>query len=407
LFRAFSKRQLFELCLLPKPLGFEIDVENDKQVLNKLRLGTRTTKSNNKPKWWKPKKLQQMNKRELCQTLLIVEFELVQPETLPLRSNKSLPPEMIESLPLNDRCLFLLLSPNCPVIPRIANHLQVKVSFARDPKTRILSIVLSGSRQGVSDAKSEIETIDDHCETRLFKLPKPRNSLKPQVYQTISRLAKTFLEPVSEHEQEDMIKASAIEPKNLKRLQRYLSSAFATDSIRQESTLQYLSSSTRNDSCYFSLLPFQPISPSSQPGQLTSLSGTTSTFARLKEIKQSHDHDELETWSEKMRFNQTRMTRIPIKSPSPSTNNNQVSILDSLLSPFKVTSKQHEGRGGVKYQLSAEFGHLVFPLYKEAGTNKFGPSSSSSLLRGGKLKIDEWLEWLKRNNKNETIWIPE
>jgi len=49
------------------------------EVANRLRMGTKGRKA----KWWKSKKLEQMSKRELIQTILVGKWQMVDPDTVP------------------------------------------------------------------------------------------------------------------------------------------------------------------------------------------------------------------------------------------------------------------------------------------------------------------------------------
>ncbi|GAA5956663.1 hypothetical protein JCM3765_005696 [Sporobolomyces pararoseus] len=417
--KAFSKRQLYSLCTSKTPFGLELDLEgNSKELQSKLRLGTK----GRKPKWWKPKKFEQMNKRELITTILVVHWNMVDPDTLPSRIEKGFTPiveKVIEEL--NDKTLFLLLSPNCQTIPRITNHLQVKVSFERHPITRNLTLILKGSKTGVMSAKQEIESIDELTEKRVIKLPKQVTSLRPQVYQTVSKLAKTFLEPLEESK---TLLATAIESKALIRLNRYLNSVFAIDHIRQSISLfvslPTTTSSQPNFQYFFS--PYQPLTPSQTPAPLASLSGTTSNFSRLRTLntttntttttEEEGKEEDLSKWSEKMKMmmKMESNTILSIRttgetSISRGNGDGSDSIFKALMNPFKNDVKELGGGGG-KFELRAEFGHLVFPLYPSSSSSEQGNEFEPMMKT--RSNWEKTLNWLKSNlgEKNQTVWIP-
>lgn len=101
--KSFSKLQLFDIAS-NKRTGFGIDVRA-KDTISKLKLGT----PENKRKFWLPKRLDQMSKRELIHTILIVKNDMVHPGVVP-RPNTG--PSVTDSMSLSDRILFLLLSPS-------------------------------------------------------------------------------------------------------------------------------------------------------------------------------------------------------------------------------------------------------------------------------------------------------
>lgn len=69
--RAFNKRQLADFA---GPYGLDLDLTDPR-----LRTGTKGKKQ----KFWKSKRIDQMTKRELIQTILVLEFHMVDPETIP------------------------------------------------------------------------------------------------------------------------------------------------------------------------------------------------------------------------------------------------------------------------------------------------------------------------------------
>lgn len=110
--RAFNKLQL---------LRFAADLDlNDRRYRDGIR--------GKKQKWWKPKKLGQMSKRELAHAIMVLRWGMKDPDTLPAARTG---PQVVEcelrrtgqtkailitilsaALPVSDRILFLLLSPS-------------------------------------------------------------------------------------------------------------------------------------------------------------------------------------------------------------------------------------------------------------------------------------------------------
>ncbi|GAA5928026.1 uncharacterized protein JCM15063_006061 [Sporobolomyces koalae] len=391
--RAFSKSQLVELISRPTDEGgLGIDV-TDAQVATRLKLGTPGKKS----KLWKPKRLDQMSKRELIHTILIAEWKFVHPDVVPSAHRG---PSVSKAIPLSDRILFLLLSPNCPVIAKITRHLGIKVSFSRHPKTQVLSLVLKGSESTVAAARAEVESIDEIGARKEIQLPRPATSLRPEVYQTISRLAKTYLEPGSHP---NTLSASAMEPKSLVRSERLLAAAFASDKIRQ-STRQFVSAPTSLGTVQYSMYPFQPLSI---PAALES--GSTSTYARLKALSNvGTDQHELQRWSEKMRLDH-KVTRIPILFDSAKNlkqSSMPTTVFEALFEPFSRQQGSEDSTTTAnqqKFELRAQVGHVLFPLYKQGGSR--GETVVGPIL-DGKFGWEKWVEWSQAKRRNESIFVP-
>lgn len=125
---SFSKLQIQSLCSLPPPLGLSLDIYSG-ELTNKLRIGTKGKKH----KWWKPKRFDQMSKRELIQTILVCEFDMVDPDLVP-GPNRG--PRVTDAVPLSDRTLFLLLSPSKETISLLP-------FFPTSERELILSLSLS------------------------------------------------------------------------------------------------------------------------------------------------------------------------------------------------------------------------------------------------------------------------
>lgn len=103
------------------------------------------------------------------------------------------------------------------VIRDLGKQLGIKLSFSRDPKTQVLSLVMHGSKDSVAQGRSEVEGLAEVSADKnpavlvatltfrptpfqsshqsIFELPSAATTLRPEVYQHVSRLTKTFLEP--------------------------------------------------------------------------------------------------------------------------------------------------------------------------------------------------------------------
>lgn len=69
--RAFKKRQLMDFA---GPDGLDVDLTDSRM---------RTRLPGKKPKHWKSKRLDQMSKRELIYTILVLDFDMTHPDTIP------------------------------------------------------------------------------------------------------------------------------------------------------------------------------------------------------------------------------------------------------------------------------------------------------------------------------------
>ena len=97
-----------------------------------------------------------------------------------------------------------------------------------------------------------------------------------------------------------------------------------------------------------------------------------------------------------------KTSRIPINVPFSSSSKHASSVFQALFRPFELVDAE-EGRqeSGDKFELRAELGHLVFPVYREPPSptsEAYGPAKGATW--------ESWLDWLKRRVRNETIWIP-
>ncbi|GAA5911453.1 hypothetical protein JCM5296_004738 [Sporobolomyces johnsonii] len=389
--RAFNKRQLQFFC---GPRGLNLDLTDPD---NKLKDGT----TGKKYKWWKPKRLDQMNKRELIHSILILKYGMRHPETVP---NPNKGPRATEAVPLSDRTLFLILSPSSPVIPKLVRQLGIELSFRRDPKTQVLSLVLKGSAAMVAEAKAEIESADETCKRREFELPKPATTLRPEVYQAVSRVAKAYLEPGPEP---NILVASAIENHSLLKTERLLASAFARES-EQSSTALFASLPTNLETLRYSLFPHKPLHA---PSPLSS--GATPHFARVKSLSLSPspvtgqvdaggdaEHQaqlELLAWSERMRLERT--SRVALRLPGGGAAGTLVKSSSSILAALRAPFKADEAAGAT-VEIRARFGHVVWPLYRE-GDEGLGP------ILPGKWGFDQFARWVdKMEGKVRNVFVP-
>jgi hypothetical protein len=194
--RAFSKHQLF---LFAGPDGLDLDLEDAR-----LRTGT----PGRKHKWWKSKRFDQMSKRELVHTILVLEFDMIHPDMVV--SNPKTGPQTAEGAPrpfypspllvltssfrpvltLSNRTLFLLLSPSMflcllslsspvlinifidsPTILNIARQLGVKAQYRRAPdNSGLIQLLLKGNQKSVDAAREQIEMVDEVCPLVSYRL---------------------------------------------------------------------------------------------------------------------------------------------------------------------------------------------------------------------------------------------
>lgn len=84
---AFKKSQLIKMATLPTEQG-GLELKHDDP---RLKVGI---KLNKRAKYWKPKKFEMMSKRELSQAIMVLEWGLVEPETLP---KAKIGPSVVES----------------------------------------------------------------------------------------------------------------------------------------------------------------------------------------------------------------------------------------------------------------------------------------------------------------------
>ncbi|GAA5861043.1 hypothetical protein JCM3774_002173 [Rhodotorula dairenensis] len=401
--RAFKKRQLMDFA---GPEGLDVD-------LTDARLRTRIP--GRKPKHWKSKRLDQMSKRELIHTILVLDFDMTHPDTIP---SARLGPNTLESIPLSDRTLFLLLSPNSPTIPKLVRKLGVTVAYRRNPDSGVVSLIVRGSATSVAAAKAELEAVEETCTTTEFTLPAPATTLRPEVYQAISKQAKAYLEPGSEITK---LRASAIEPKALERTERHLNAAFAADGSRK-STAVFASVPNNLDTLRYALFPYSPLQPTS-----AILTGGTNHFARVKSLSIAPSASAIEDpahraqvelleWSERMRLERTSRVALYVpSSTSPAVK--ESSVLRALKAPFETVLARPEG-GGSALQFGAEknrvdivarFGHVAWPLYRNQQTLPSPPTGTAQGLGpafAGQRSLERVAEWvMQAADKVKSVFI--
>ncbi|GAA5986775.1 hypothetical protein JCM10908_000892 [Rhodotorula pacifica] len=400
--RAFKKRQLMDFA---GEDGLKVDLTDP-------RLRTRTP--GRKPKHWTSKRLDQMSKRELIHTILILDFDMTHPDTIP---SARIGPNTVESIPLNDRTLFLLLSPNSPTIPKLVRKLGVTVAYRRNPDSGIVSLIVRGSATSVAAAKAEVEAVEETCSTIEFALTAPATTLRPEVYQAISKQAKAFLEPGTDITK---LRASAIDAKALERTERHINAAFAADAARK-ATAVFASVPNNLDTLRYALFPYSPLQPTS-----AILTSGTNHFARVKSLSIAPSASAIEDpahraqvelleWSERMRLERTSRTALYVpKGMSPSVR--ESSILRALREPFEAIQKeQQEGTRLLETKqvdVFARFGHVAWPLYRSqnqaapvadgavAAAQGLGPSFA------GQRSFERVAEWVaKATDKVKSIFI--
>ncbi|GAA5821969.1 hypothetical protein JCM3770_003027 [Rhodotorula araucariae] len=385
--RAFNKRQLLNFA---SEGGLNLDVSDPR-----LRTGT----TGKKHKFWKSKRLDQMTKRELIHTILVLEFHMVDPSTITAPKQG---PRTSETVALDDRTLFLLLSPNSRTIPNMTRQLGVQVAFRRNPQTSVIELVLKGSSSGVTAAQDELELLEHTCARREFDLPGPASTLRPELYQAISRTTKVFLEPGSEP---NKLKASAIEPKLVERAERLVNSAFALHAERT-STALFASIPSNLESLKYAMYPFAPLTAPS-----TIVTGGTSHFARVKTLSltsaivpsadpAARALSELLGWSERMRLERTVRQAIYVPSAAVSSTGTATrdasSVWKLLRAPFA---------DGDEVAVRARFGHVVWPLYRARGGAGNEPELGPAFT--GVWSFARFAEWAESSVKRvKSMFIP-
>jgi hypothetical protein len=156
---------------------------------------------------------------------------------------------------------------------------------------------------------------------------------------------------------------------------------------------------------------------------LESVCGSTRDFSRWRVVdvdkegrgveegegdREVESRREMDRWSEKMRLE--RSSRVPILLPgSRDKDKTPTSIFQALFNPFNNGKKEKELKEDEdeeeKFELRAEMGHLVFPLYKETASTTEGNGRFEPVL-DGKWGWEKWVNWIKGKGKNESVWVP-
>lgn len=113
-------------------------------------------------------------------------------------------------------------------------------------------------------------------------------------------------------------------------------------------------------------------------------------------------------------------SRVPIRVSSSEGEKTVTSMTSSIFQALFKSFESNEanelmksdGAGEGQYELRAEMGHLVFPIYKDDSIIESSNSTTSK--NKGEVGVfsknnwgwETWIDWLKRKNKNETVWIP-
>ncbi|SCZ98013.1 BZ3500_MvSof-1268-A1-R1_Chr7-3g09670 [Microbotryum saponariae] len=322
---AFTKSQLLHLA---GPLGLSLDPLGE---ASKMRARTRGKKYLNKT-------LGMMNKKELCVTIMVLKWGMVDPAAVPAAAKG---PKATQAIPLSDRTLFLLLSPSSTTFSHLSANHSLRFSFQQDPQTSTLNLIVSGPEASVLVAQETIGSIGETADRRDFVLPDSTRSLPAEVYQTISRNAKVYLEaPEDAKESDSVLRATTNDKKGLETAERLLGLAFAE--ARKARATNLIVRNAEGDKDEFCFVPFGPISSPAFPND------STSSFARLVDVnRRSRDGGE------------------EIKTTGSSDVLSRINNMRSLLPNSAESTTKH----GVK----ATFGHLLFPLYPSSSTPVFGP----------------------------------
>ena len=175
------------------------------------------------------------------------------------------------------------------------------------------------------------------------------------MFQAVSRLSKTFLEPGSEP---NALAATAIDKYSIDRAERLLNTAFTSDALLS-SYRTFASLPTSLDSLEYSLFPFAPANPAPWTA------GAASAFARVQavslaplpgdadanEARASHAAAlDFQAWAARMKLDKT--SRVPLGQSGPR------SALPALSVPFEEEIKASD-----RLEMKASFGHLVWPVY--------------------------------------------
>lgn len=289
----------------------------------------------------------------------------------------------------------------------------------------MLSIILTGGAESVAAAKEALEELAEGTHSAAFELPLPATTMRPEVYQTISRLSKVFLEqgpePVSfsgrirlDHaltRAQDILLATASDSDSLSIVERSLSAAFVhvrpshrkwnrADAMRQHqietgSPLFGSFAPVETRDAYnpvantYSMYPFSPTVP---PSWLTTPS---TSFARVRSVHLTDSvtpttstpleraSKEYKAWSNKMQFERPTMTPFDSRIPK---------ILPYLRKAFKE---------GQRVEMRGEFGHVLWPLFTENRLDK-----GLEPVLDGEWPFSRLIKWRAAQAGRDSVFVP-
>ncbi|GAA6029832.1 hypothetical protein JCM8097_001069 [Rhodosporidiobolus ruineniae] len=385
--RAFNRKQLNDLA---GPDGLALD-------LTDARL--RTATPGKKQRFWKSKRMEQMSKRELVHTILILEFGMIHPDRVP-EAVKRTGPQTVDALVLSNRTLFLLLSPKSRTIAKITNELGVKTQFRRSPQSGQIELMLKGNKKSVAAAREEVEMVDDlrECGTTDLTLPLPASDLRPEIFQAVSRAAKVFLEP-SSSSPSTTLSASAVWPASLTTGSRLLNTALSAH-LAQTRTSLYASVPSNLDRLRYSMTPLTPYTPVSvlEHAGAAAFARVKSLSLAPKDVVEESDpafaaQRELADWTERTKLERTE--RIPVFIPETRREASSTGgLLSRLEAPFAPDAA---------VEVQARFGHVAFPLYPPATPEKNGLEPVCQ----GQWPFRTLVSWVeKQASKVKSVFIP-
>ncbi|KAK4056535.1 hypothetical protein OIO90_002382 [Microbotryomycetes sp. JL221] len=396
---AFTKQQLS--TIVNDLLGLNL---NDPRLKTHVKRNKRGSFSNSTTL------LSKINKKDLCLAIMVLHWNLIDPQVIPPLGLGS---QVSDSVQLSDRTLFLLLEPKANVLANLTKRFGVKLSFTREPTTSRLMLNFRGGELAVQSAKTEIEVLTEKSLQQDLQLPRPATELRPEIYQTISRLAKTFLEPGP---RPDVITATSTQQRNLDQTQQLLSTAFA-DHASSLQTSVFVSVPSSFTSLEYSMSPLTPTTKPVFPNNSCSTFSRLKLVSRLSEQQQDEQEqnqtklDEMLTWSNKMGMKNSFMSRshmfTPLKSNVESTNQ---SILKTLILPFQeeelnktIKQQQQQTQLTNKFELSVQFGHVVWPLFSKPNLNSttLGPTLD------GAWELNSFQHWKQGAGRDvKSVFLP-
>ncbi|SCV70559.1 BQ2448_3321 [Microbotryum intermedium] len=328
---AFTKPQLLHLA---GPLGLSLDPLGEAST---MRARTRGKKYLNKT-------LGMMNKKELCVTIMVLKWGMIDPAAVPAAAKG---PQATQAIPLSDRTLFLLLSPSSTTFSHLSKNHSLRFSFKQDPQTSALNLIVSGPEASVLVAQETIGSIGDTADRRDFVLPDSTKSLPAEVYQTISRNAKVYLEaPENAKGRENALRATTNEKNGLETAERLMGLAFAE--ARKCRATEVVIRNAAGDGEGYCFVPFGPTSTSGFPHD------SMRSFARLVDVNR-----------------RLRKAGEGFETIGSGDVPSRIEQMRSLLLNSTGLS--------TKLEIKATFGHLLFPLYPSSSIPAFGPVASDHL----------------------------